>query len=407
MSFEIALTGLNAASSDLEVISNNIANAATTGFKRSTVSFSDVYGSAGLGTNGNIIGQGVRVTNVAQQFMQGDITFTDRQLDVSISGEGFFRVNDNGTTLFTRAGSFGLDREGYIVNGLGHRLTGFPADDSGQITPISGDIRLNSVDSSPRASDSLDLVANLDAGEEIKPAFDVTDSSTYNFSTSTTVYDSLGAAHLASLFFQKTADSTWNVYTFVGDTEVSQAGGDVLVFGDDGMVESINGGTDPITSTTPFTPAPGTAEMTIDLGLGDITQFGSPFSVNEVRQSGFASGRLSDFDVSADGVIYGHFSNGVSRAMGQITLSNFTNFQGLAQAGSTSWLETATSGNAVTGVPGSALLGVLQSGSLEEANVDVTEELVKMIGVQRNFQANAQAISANDTLTQTIMNIRR
>ncbi len=409
MTFEIALTGLKAASADLEIISNNIANAATIGFKRSGITFGDVYSSTDLGSTGNATGQGVRVTDISQEFAQGDVTYTENQLDMSISGSGFFRLNDNGSIVYSRAGSFSLDREGFIVNGLGHKLTGYPADEQGRITPISADLRLDAVDSSPKQTSELNLLLNLDSKALVPEEFDPENAETYNYSTSATVYDSLGSSFLSTLYFRKTGDSTWNVHTYIGDEEIGQAGGDELAFGSDGALESINGGPASQGIDTSFVRVADTPDMQIDINLTftNSTQYDSPFSVSHVTQNGYNAGRLSDFDISTDGVIYGQFSNGQSREMGQLTLTNFRNPQGLQQVGNTGWIETFGSGVAATGTPGSASLGMIQSSSLEESNIDLTQELVKMIATQRNFQANAQVISASDTLTQTVINIRR
>lgn len=409
MTFEIALTGLKAASADLEIISNNIANAATIGFKRSGITFGDVYSSTDLGSTGNATGQGVRVTDISQEFAQGDVTYTENQLDMSISGSGFFRLNDNGSIVYSRAGSFSLDREGFIVNGLGHKLTGYPADEQGRITPISDDLRLDAVDSSPKQTSELNLLLNLDSKALVPEEFDPENAETYNYSTSATVYDSLGSSFLSTLYFRKTGDSTWNVHTYIGDEEIGQAGGDELAFGSDGALESINGGPASQGIDTSFVRVADTPDMQIDINLTftNSTQYDSPFSVSHVTQNGYNAGRLSDFDISTDGVIYGQFSNGQSREMGQLTLTNFRNPQGLQQVGNTGWIETFGSGVAATGTPGSASLGMIQSSSLEESNIDLTQELVKMIATQRNFQANAQVISASDTLTQTVINIRR
>jgi len=407
MTFDIALTGLNAASADLEVVSNNIANNATTGFKRSRAEFADVYATSALGVASNAIGEGVRVANIRQEFTQGDVTFTDNNLDLSISGEGFFRMDDNGSTVYSRAGTFGLDREGNIINAYGQTLTGYTADSTGAITPVINNLRIDPSDLSPQATTSVELSMNLDNTATVPGAFDVNDSSTYNFTTSTTIYDSLGTAHVASMYFHKDAANDWTSYLYVGGNEVSQPGGDNITFNPDGSLDLVNGGTGTTITTTAFTPAVGVTPMTVTFDVGAISQFNNPFGVNQIVQDGYSSGRLNDVDIDATGVIYGRYSNGQSKALGQIVLTNFPNPQGLRQVGNTSWAETYGSGVAATGVPGSASLGMVQSGSLEESNVDITAELVAMISAQRSFQANAQVISTADTLTQTVINMRR
>ncbi len=407
MSFEVALTGLNAATAELEVIANNIANSATTGFKRSATEFADVYAASAMGVSSNAIGEGVRVTAISQEFSQGDITFSDNNLDLSISGDGFFRLSDNGTTIYTRAGTFGLDREGYIVNASNHRLTGFTADSQGVITPAQGDLRIDPSDLSPSATGNISINMNLDNTATIPATFDATNPNTYNFSTSTTMYDSLGSSHVATLYFRKNSANDWSSFLYANGAEISQPGGDSITFNLDGSLNQINGSTAGTITSTAFSPTAGVAPMTLAIDLGEITQFNNPFGVNQVVQDGFSTGRLNDVDIDASGIVFGRYSNGQSKALGQITLTNFPNAQGLRQVGNTSWAETYGSGTAATGQPGSASLGLMQSGSLEESNVDITAELVAMISAQRNFQANAQVISTADTLTQTVINIRR
>ncbi len=408
MTFEIALTGLKASSSELEVISNNIANSSTTGFKVSKIDFGDIYGTAGIGGTGNSIGRGVRVTDISQQFAKGDVTYTESQLDLSIagSGEGFFRLNDNGAIQYSRAGAFGLDREGYIVNGAGQKLTGYPAVD-GEIVPTPGDLKVDAIDTAAKQTSNVRINLNLNAKDTVPVPFDVSDPDSYNFSTSTTFYDSLGASYLANLHFRKEDQNIWTLHAFVGDIEVTDPAGEELNFNTDGSLSDINGDTNGILNMDPFIVLAGSEPMEISLDLGDSTQFYGEPGVNEIVQDGHASGRLNDFGINLDGTIFGYYTNGQAREMGQVTVTSFRNPQGLQQVSNTSWVETFTSGEALSGIPGSATLGTIQSGSLEGSNVDITEQLVKMISTQRNFQANAQVISASDTLTQTVMNIKR
>ena len=407
MTFDIALTGINAASTQLETISNNIANNATTGFKRSRAEFADVYAVSTFGATNPAVGQGVRVSGIKQQFQQGDTTFTNNNLDLSIEGLGMFRLQDNGKPVYTRAGNFGLDREGYIVNASGHRLTGYRTNNEDQIEPIIDDLRIDYADLQPQQSETVELSMNLDIKAPVLPAFDVTDSGTFNFSTSTTVYDTLGSPQLANVYFHKDAPNTWSAFTFVDGQEISQLGGDELVFDTSGVIQTVNGATTGTFTTNTFTPVSNALPMDLTFDVREITQFDNAFGVNRIVQDGYAAGRLEDFDVDPSGIIFGRFSNGQAKQMGQITLTSFPNANGLRQIGDTSWTETFASGEPATGAPGSASLGGLQAGSLEGSNVDITQELVSMIGAQRSFQANAQVISTGDTLTQTVINIRR
>lgn len=406
MPFDVALSGLNGASADLEVISNNIANSNTVGFKESRAEFADVYAVNNAGLASDPIGQGTKLASVAQQFSQGSITFTENNLDLAISGKGFFRLNDDGATVFTRAGAFGVDEEGYLVNPIRQRLTGYTADATGNLTGQIDDLRINSADLQPRASTAIDLGLNVDAGATVPPAFDITDPGTYNDSTAVTVYDSLGVDHVATMYFRKAADNAWETFLSVDGVEVSNPGGDTITFNSDGSLNQVNGGAGTTTTSTTFNPGGGSAPMTLTLDLASITQYGAEFGVNALEQDGFPTRRLNDISIDDVGVVFARYSNGQSKVLGQIVLSSFANPQGLRQLGDTNWAETFGSGAALTGVPGSTNIGLIQSGAIEESNVDITQELVEMIKAQRNFQANAQVISTADTITQTIINIR-
>lgn len=408
MSFRTALSGLNSASADLGVISNNIANSSTTGFKSSRAEFADIYAASNIGTSSNAIGSGVRLASVAQQFSQGNVAFTNSALDLAINGQGFFRLSDNGTVVYSRAGAFSVDRNGYIVNSADQRLTAFQADALGNITGAIGDLQLSTADIAPKVSSAVTVGLNLNAAATVPAsAFSPGDATSYNNSTSLTIYDSLGSSHLATMYYRKTATAnTWETYLYVDGTLVD--GPDSLGFSTSGALATVNGtAVPPTTLTSPsFTPSGGGAAMTLALDYASSTQFGSPFGVNSLTQNGYTTGRLSGVDIDAGGVVFARYTNGQSRALGQVALANFSNAQGLRQLGNTAWAESFESGAALTGAPGTASLGVLQSGALEGSNVDLTEELVNMITAQRNFQANAQVISTLDTVTQAIINIR-
>ena len=401
MPFRTALSGLNAASGELRVIGNNVANASTVGFKKSRAEFADIFATSNLGVAANAIGTGVRIASVSQQFTQGNIEFTDNNLDLAISGQGFFLVDDNGVNVYTRAGQFGVDRDGYVVNNQAQRLVIFQADSNGNITGATGPLQLDRSDIEPQATSNIEVRANLDASQTAIPAattFDPTDAASYNNSTSLTIYDSLGSPHLATLYFRKTGDNTWDQYLYVDGTAVS--GPDTLTFDNTG---AISGGT-PVNVS--FTPTGGAAPMNVTLDYRQTSQYGSPFNVNALIQDGFATGRLSGIDINDTGVITSRFTNGQSRTLGQIAIATFNNPQGLRQLGDTGWAETYDSGSPLLGAPGTGAAGLIQSGAVEGSNVDLTEQLVGMITAQRNFQANAQVISTADTITQTIINIR-
>ncbi len=406
MPFRIALSGLNSASAELGVVSNNIANASTTGFKKSRTEFADIFSVANLGNVSTAIGSGVSVSRVAQQFSQGNISFTDNGLDLAVSGRGFFRLSDQGSIVYSRAGAFGIDRDGYIVNTQDQRLTTYLADVNGNITGALGEMRLDTSDINPNTTSLVELGVNLDATATVPPPFNINDPSTYNSSTSLTLYDSLGTSHLGSIYFRKTAANTWDTHLYVDGSPATPSVSGALTFNADGTLASPAGGSMvfdplPITGANPLS-------VTLDFdSTSPTTQYGSKFGVNYLTQNGFTTGRLSGLDISETGVVLARFTNGQSRTLGQVALANFANEQGLRQLGDTSWTESFDSGAALVGQPGTASLGLLQSGALEGSNVDLTEQLVNMITAQRNFQANAQVITTADTVTQTIINIRR
>lgn len=406
MSFRIALSGLNAASADLDVISNNIANVSTTGFKKSRSEFADIFSSASIGAVSTAIGSGVTVSKVDQQFSQGNVEFTDNGLDLAISGQGFFRLSDNGSSVYSRAGSFGIDRNGYVANAKQQRLTGYLADATGNITGAMGDMQLNTSDIAPHASASIDVGVNLDATASIPAAaFNVADPNTYNNSTSVTLYDSLGNSHLGTIYFSKTAANAWDTHLYIDGTQATATVSGAMTFNPDGSLATPAGGQ---VSYNALAIA-GANNMSLALnyaGASPSTQFGDQFGVNVLSQDGYASGRLNGVDISDTGIVLARFTNGQSKTLGQVALANFENPQGLRQLGDTSWRESFDSGAALVGQPGTASLGSIQSGALEGSNVDLTEQLVNMITAQRNFQANSQVIKTEDTITQTIINIR-
>ena len=405
MPFRIALSGLNAASADLNVTAHNIANANTTGFKSSRAQFADVYAVSGLGLGANAIGSGVRLAEVQQQFGQGTINFTDNALDLAINGGGFFILSDAGSLAYTRAGAFGADRDGFVVNNAGQRLQVYPALGNGTFnTGALSDLQLSTADSPPVATSTIVAQTNLpaNASQPANPVFDPADPTSYNHTTSMTVYDSLGSPLTASLFFIKTANTNeWAVRTYVNGNAVG--GPDLVTYSSAGALATPAGGQISIPS---FSPGTGAANLSLTVDVSSTTQFGDAFAVNSLTQDGFTTGRLTGIEVTADGVVEARYTNGQSIALGMIALASFSNSQGLQQLGDTSWGETFSSGQSLRGQAGAASFGVLQSGALEASNVDLTAQLVNMIEAQRNFQANAQMISTADAVTQTIINIR-
>lgn len=402
MAFNTALSGIQAASSDLGIIGNNIANSSTTGFKSSRAEFSDVYAAGLVGSSDATIGSGVRLQNASQQFSQGNISFTDNALDLAINGGGFFILDDNGSNVYTRAGNFSINSSGAVVNNDGNALLARLADTNGAITGGVAPLVLSTANVSPNPTALIESTVNLDSRESATDANwlltgGVPDTAGYNSSTSTSIYDSLGNDHTATLYFSKQSANTWNVRTVVDGSLLDTS---PVTFNTDGSYNA------PPNIAVTWTPGGGAAAaQTFSVDLAQSTQYGSNFAVNRLSQDGFTTGQLLGVDIDSEGIIFSRYSNGQSQPQGQIVMANFENTQGLQPLGSTTWAETFSSGSPVVSNPGTGGLGLIQSNALEDSNVDLTAELVKMIVAQRNFQANAQTIQAEDTVTQTIINI--
>ncbi len=407
MTFRVALSGLNAATSDLSVTANNIANANTVGFKESRALFSEIVASSSVALSVSTIGSGTRLTDVQQQFDQGNIEFTNNGLDLALSGDGFFTLSQGGALSYTRDGAFSLNRDGYLVNTAGLRVQGFAPNAAGSFNTASlTDIRLASADSAPRATTSIDLMMNLpaDAVPPVTAPFDPADGTSFTQSTALTVFDSLGASHTLTSYYVKTATpGEWDVHVTLDGTAVGAGAVGTLTFDGNGNLTTPAGGD----ITLPAVPVSnGANDLALTLNFAPATQYGDFFSVNSLNQDGYATGRLVGVEVNEDGVIQARFTNGQTNALGQLALTKFTNPQGLSQLGENSWGESFDSGVAQLGQAGNNGLGLIQSGALEGSNVDITEQLVNMIAAQRNFQANAQMITTFDQVTQTALNIR-
>ncbi|MDX1452980.1 MAG: flagellar hook protein FlgE [Oleiphilaceae bacterium] len=651
MPFNVALSGLRASSTDLEVTGNNIANASTVGFKRSRAEFGDIYSNSFFGGGSNTIGDGVTVQNIRQLHQQGNVSFTDNSLDLAITGNGYFILSDQGEAKYSRAGQMGVDKDGFLVNNTGMRVQGFQANEEGTVSGVLDDLVVETNDLPPRrttlvegvlnldsselvltqsgatidsdgtdigvvqagtqngygaqtvsisfadgsssqvvtsanasagaiaaqfsvlegidatasttatilassytnasgsmnvtlnginfqpigttvaqqladlgskinasalvgvtavvdpntndlriiqdqgadlvfgfagtAADSFDVEGSDDAGPTsitldqtqtqaavggevnlildddilmsnvsattpifanftgepfVNNQFDPTDPGTYNHATSTTIFDSLGNAHVLTMYFVKQQDSistqpnTWQMHVLIDGNDVGDplignqpsratynvvfntdgtinevATDDILVSnwqpvdeegnnnGADGPLNVVNGG------ILPIADPPTSSNFQID--VSGLTQYGSPFAVNDLGQNGYTTGRLVGLDVDSSGIILSRFSNGESLVLGQVALANFNDVEGLSPVGDTVWVQTFASGDPVVGAPGTASLGVLTSSAVEDSNVDLSQELVNLIVAQRNYQANSKTIETADTIQQTILNI--
>jgi flagellar hook protein FlgE len=413
MAFQSGLSGLSAASQNLDVIGNNVANASVVGFKASHALFADVYANSLNGAGTNSIGIGTKVADVQQEFTQGNITVTNNPLDIAINGGGFFRMSQNGTITYSRNGQFHFDDAGYIVNSDNLRLTGYSVDAAGNVIASSpAPLQLATADIAPNVTSMFSAGLNLDA-RATPPTiavFNPADPTSFTSSTSGTVYDSLGNSHVFTMYFVKTATAgQWNLHGTVDGT----APGNVNLGAGAGNPAVLNfNSSGALTTTMPLNPVSltvgggATTPLAFSLDFQGSTQYGSGFNVNAMDQDGYTSGRMTGFNIAGDGQILGQYSNGQSKTLGQVVLTNFANPQGLAPVGNNQWQETGESGLPLVGVPGSGSLGALQAAAVEDSNVDLTAELVNMITAQRVYQANAQSIKTQDQVLQTLVNLK-
>ena len=530
MSYSQGLSGLNAASSQLSTIGNNVANANTVGFKGSTAQFNDAFAAALNGGGSNTqIGIGVQLGAVAQQFSQGNITATNSSLDLAINGGGFFLLSNAQGTTYSRTGQFQLNNSGNIVNSAGDKLLGYQITNgvaSGSPTPLTVPTSVANAQATGSAAGSLGIVAGFNLNSSSLPpttAFSPADPTTFNYSTPTTTFDSKGVAQNTTMYFVKSqvidpvtlttptiniAGAQGNIVTTLGVTTVTLpnaianpplAVGSVIQganFPAGTTVASLAGAgptytqfttsanpttapvgatnypltidvpnswkvyttvTDPTTQATIFpspTPAAGayTSNGTLTFSSGGLlpvftpnalapvvpppgygpssattaisftptganletipftftaaSQFGTANGINSITQDGYTAGQLSGFSVGTDGTITGKYSNGQSKALGQVALATFPSDSGLQQVGGNAWTQTSASGSPVVGKPGTGNNGILQTSATENSNVDLTNELVNMMTAQRFYQANAQTIKTQDSVMQTLINMR-
>lgn len=438
MGFNIGLSGLRAATSDLNVTGNNIANAGTAGFKQSRAEFADVYAASVLGSGSNPQGSGVLLAGVSQLFNQGNVNFTQNALDLAINGAGFFQTSNNGDVSYTRAGYFGTDREGFLVNNFGYKLQGYTVDANNNLqNGVISDLQIETASQAPLPTSNLDQTFNLNSTNTVPTTapFDPTDPTTYNSSTSTNIYDTQGNSHVFTQYFLKTGPNTWQMNVLIDgrnpdDPTLTTPSSVDLQFTTAGQLDipaliastptGFSVGADGTIDLTTWVPAaPDTSEPPIwsangadasptgvNIDLRQSTQFASSFAVNSVSQDGFTTGQLAGLEIDDTGVIFARYTNGQSNIQGQVILANFANVQGLTPVGKTAWVQSFQSGEPVIGTPRSGTLGALQSGALEDSNVELSDQLVNLIVAQRNYQANAKTIETESAITQTIINLR-
>ncbi|SCK30331.1 flagellar hook protein FlgE [Vogesella sp. LIG4] len=433
MGFQQGLSGLSAASKELDVIGNNVANANTVGFKQSRAEFADLYANSLTAISNTQVGIGVQTVNVVQNFFQGNVTTTQNPLDLAISGPGFFQVNSAesglGVAAYTRNGQFKLNKDGYFENN-GYFLTGYQLDDFGNEIGAEGPLNIqNLAQGVAKATSNVNWNFNLDASSTSTPpiatqangGYDVPDPAvrgSYSYTNTTKFFDNLGSAHSLTIYFVKrpatppaTQPNTWDVFRQVDGGTITN---------DDGTAAPAVGNTPTQISfdslgqlqNTPVTFQLTAAQTGLPLAnpvvvhLDGTTQYAGQFAVTSVSNDGFPLGNLASVGVGSDGLVTARFSNGYVKNIGHVKIYNFVNPEGLRPVGNNRWLYTSDAGAKTVGSPDSTGLGALQSGALEDSNVDTTAELVNMITAQRFYQANAQTIKTEDSILQTLLNLR-
>ncbi|CAI9389201.1 TPA: flagellar hook protein FlgE [Citrobacter amalonaticus] len=428
MAFSQAVSGLNAAATNLDVIGNNIANSATYGFKSGAASFADMFA-------GSKVGLGVKVAGITQDFTDGTTTNTGRGLDVAISQNGFFRlVDSNGSVFYSRNGQFKLDENRNLVNMQGMQLTGYPATGTPPTIQQGANpapITIPNTLMAAKATTTASMQINLNSTDKLptKTPFSPTDSDSYNKKGSVTVYDTQGNAHDMNIYYVKIGDNKWDVYTqdasVAGSTATKNA---VMNFSTNGSLVSVNNYVEqPIDPADPaagteLVEGPANAQPQIQITTGTINgavpaNFSLSFlnsmqqntganNIVATNQNGYKPGDLVSYQINDDGTVVGNYSNEQKQVLGQIVLANFANNEGLASQGDNVWAATQASGVELLGTAGTGNFGKLTNGALEASNVDLSKELVNMIVAQRNYQSNAQTIKTQDQILNTLVNLR-
>jgi flagellar hook protein FlgE len=417
------VSGMQTTSQELSVVGDNIANANTIGFKQSRAAFADVLGQ-NLATGAGEVGLGSRLQAVQKILTQGALTQTGMATDLAIQGGGFFMVEGpGGENYYTRAGQFTVDQDGYLVNLDGLQVQGYQADSAGQVSGSLGSMVVGAAQYPPQVTSTVTMRGNLDASDTITPPFDVNDIP----GTSTgepqpiTLYDSLGNAIDAEIHFTKTAANTWEYHVVTdgandadgtaGTPEIIGRG--TLTYNTDGSLQShaVDGAFafDPINGTAPqpITYDFGTAILDGGTGFDGMTQFGYPQSVQFINQNGFAAGDLTSVTVEDDGTITGAFTNGQTRALGQVVLADFEAADQLQRIGGNLFSATDAAGEPNIGRAGTGGRGRIVAGALEQSNVDLASEFVRMIVAQRGFQANSKTVTTSDQLLDTLIQVKR
>jgi flagellar hook protein FlgE len=400
MALNQALSGINAAEDQLNVISNNIANAGTVGFKGSTAQFAEVYAVTGLNLSSSTVGSGAELTDVEQQFTQGDLETTNGSLDMAVSGNGFFVVNNGSGNEYTRDGAFQENADGYVTTASGAYLQVYPPTTAGGFnTSTLTNLQLNTAQSAATPTSTITASSNLDAEDTVPTdAFSPTDTNSYNNASTFSVYDSQGGTHSATVYYVKTGNNTWNANLYI---DGNSAGTATMTFNSAGTLVTPANGNLTFTPTQPTNGA--TFPTTMTMNVSNTTQFGTAYAPGAFNQNGFAAGVLQNVEIGTDGIVTAIYSNNQTTQLGQIAVANFSNQQGLQQVGNNNWVATQSSGTAVLGTASTGQFGDIEQGQLETSNTsDTTAQLVNMIQAQQDYEANSQMLGTVSSLDQAL-----
>ncbi|HSP57388.1 MAG TPA: flagellar hook protein FlgE [Halomonas sp.] len=410
MSFSQALSGLNAAKSNLGVLGNNISNSQTVGFKGASSQFADVFANSSVGL-------GTKVASVVQDFTGGNLDSTNRNLDLAISGEGFFRFEQAGEVTYSRNGQLSLTPDGFLENATGARIMGYGLNATGDVQTGGQPQVLNvpAEEMPASATTNVATTVNLDAREidgEGRSSTETADGTEirYHFSNNFTAYDSLGNPRNMTVYYEKTGGNEWSGKVVMdGQYDTTNANDFTVSFDSDGSLNQVDATGDTV-KTIQFASDPFLGDepddLTFDLDIAGSTQFGNTSTTSDLTQNGYTSGALVGITIEDDGTIVRNYTNEQSRPAGQVALAFFRNAEGLTSAGDNAWRASNSSGQELLGAPGTGQLGNVQSGAVEASNVDMAKQLVDMIVSQRAYQANSQTIKTQDELLQTAINLR-
>jgi flagellar hook protein FlgE len=415
-SFYSALSGMNSNGVAMQAIADNISNSNTVGFKSSTVQFEDILGMSLEGIGGvTHLGVGANVSAMSCSFTQGTLNTTGLGTDLAVNGKGFFIVEDptNEEQFYTRAGNFHVDNNGYVVNPNGLRVQGYLYDSAGaNLVETLSDIVVDQTDMiPPNTTSEVEVVLNLNSASGTN-TFDITDpGATSNYSTALTIYDTLGQSHTVTVYFSKDSAQTWDWNAVIDGSDVS---GGVAGVGQLFGTGQIGFDTSGLLSTTmpvsfytgSITYANGIGATATDVDFTSTTQYGSASIIQSLHQDGYAAGTLSGINITPEGDIVGHYTNGEVKSVARLALADFPSLNGLERAGNLLFKGTPDSGDPLVNKPGEGGLGQIAAGMLEESNTDLAAEFIKMIITQRAYQANSKIITTTDEMLAQLISVK-